>query len=185
MMSNRIANRTKSWFGVLLSNSLSNISNRIWALFKIFMGYQSIHRMCQLCQTNHPQLGIKTWSNCCYVCHLYAGHGGGVKGRVILQSDHTVITPGRTDVWRRRPVMRLPKVQVYNESFFMPNLCRERQARKAIRERQFSAIFPLQQYRISVRFHFIPLSLTYSLPLYLFGVFFTRVSRSQTFKLTV
>ncbi len=72
--------------------------------------------------------------------------------------------------WSRRaeqtagegPVMRLPKVQVYNESFFMPNLCRERQARKAIRERQLSAIFPLQQYRISVCFHFIPLSLSRS-----------------------
>lgn len=65
------------------------------------------------------------------------------------------------------PVMRLPKVQVYNESFFMPELCRERQARKAIRERQLSSIFPLQQYRISVCFHFIPLSLSHLLSSFL------------------
>ncbi len=128
--------------------------------------------MYQLCQINHPQLGIKTWSNCCYVCHLYAGHGGGGwKGewfysRIIPWSRRAEQTAGEG------PIMRLPKVQVYNESFFMPDLCRECQARKAIRERQLSAIYPLQQYRISVCFHFIPLSLIYSLPFYLFWSLF-------------
>lgn len=132
---------------------------------------KSIHGMCRLCQTNYPQLGIKTWSYCCYVCHLHAGHGGGwwvgwkrewFYSRFIPWSHRAEQTAGEG------PVMRLPKVQLYNESFFMPDLCIERQVRKAIRERQLSAIFPLQQYRTSVYFHFIPLShlLSPSLPFF-------------------
>lgn len=70
--------------------------------------------------------------------------------------------------------MRLPEVQVYNESFFMPDLCRERQARKAIRERQLSAISSLQQYRISVcsvlpLFLSLVLSIIHSLPYFSLG----------------
>lgn len=84
----------------------------------------------------------------------------------------------------KKAVMRLPKVQVYNESFFMPDLCRERQARKAIRERQFSAIFPLQQYRIFRPFPFHP-SLSHLLsPSLPFWSLFFQVPRSQTFELT-
>lgn len=107
---------------------------------------------------NLAQLGIKTRSDHRYVCHLYAGHGwGGCKEEwfyswIIAWSRRAEQTAGRG------AVMRLPEVQVYNESFFMPDLCRERQARKAIRERQLSAISSLQRYRISVCSYFTSLS---------------------------
>lgn len=121
-----------------------------------------------------PQLGIKTWSDHRYICHLYAGHGWGVcNGEwfycwIIPWSRRAEQTAGRG------AVMRLPEVQVYNESFFMPDLCRERQARKAIRERQLSAISSLQQYRISVcsvlpLFLSLVLSIIHSLPYFSLG----------------
>lgn len=116
------------------------------------------------------------------VCWTWWGgwKGGWFYSRIIPWSRRAEQTAGEG------PVMRLPKVQLYNESFFMPDLCIERQVRKAIRERQLSAIFPLQQYRTSVYFHFIPLShlLSPSLPFFL-SLFFPWVSRSQTFELTV
>ncbi len=127
--------------------------------------------MYQLCQINHPQLGIKHGQTAAMSVTCMLDMVGGWKGewfysRIIPWSRRAEQTAGEG------PIMRLPKVQVYNESFFMPDLCRERQARKAIRERQLSAIYPLQQYRISVCFHFIPLSHIYSLPFYLFWSLF-------------